>query len=441
MQYAYRKYRVPVCLTADQKSEIRRLTDGQRYAYNWAASKLKDGRFKPGDKYKLSNCFTPLRHATDWLKTVPRAMQNIAIQDACTAAKASAARGRGDTKYRSKRRQVSLKCALAPVVVGQYGIKLPRFGTVRANIPNEVMEHEPRSYEFIPRKGSYLLYVSCRVSIPRWNAPVVHTIKGVDRGTVEPTVVVTMKPDGTVVSKDSYNTASPFRNDRVAYQRLQSKMSKMNRHSNRFRRLHICLRKRFQKTANRRTYAECVAAKHVCEDHNPSTIILEDLKLDKMTRNGGSHKSGMNREMRFVRHYSIEQRIRNRAELSGIEIRMLAPHYTSQTCARCSHIDKASRITRDMFQCTKCHYTQQADVNAATIIGRLGLPPSDDDDRERPPTEVGTPFVRRELDARLNCFTAVGGPLGHENQVSARSLVHRGMEKQRRSPSVPSGSF
>lgn len=427
----YRKYLVPVSLTTAQKSEIRRFSDGQRYAFNWALHKIKDGRTTPGEKYTLMKWFTPLRQTADWLASVPRAMQNSAIQDACLAAKSSMSRGRGLTKYRSRRRPVSLKCPLAPVVVDSYAIKLPRFGTVRARIPDCIMEHEPRSYEFIPKGRTYLLYVSCRVvaaSAP-YNHPV-HAIKGIDRGISEPTVVVTIRTDGAIIAKDSYDTATPFQKDGAAYQRMQSKMSKMNRHSNRFRRLHARLRKRFQKTSNQRTYAECMAAKHITDDHSPSTIILEDLKLDKMTRRGGSHKRGMNREMRFVRHHMMEQRIRNRAELAGIQIMAIPPHYTSQTCARCGHIESRSRVTRDMFQCVKCNYTQHADVNAALNVGRYGLPPSDDHNNVQVTTEVGTPFVRRELDARLGVFIE-GLNRGHESQVPAHSLVHRGMEKQR----------
>ena len=92
-------------------------------------------------------------------------------------------------------------------------IKLPRFGLVHAKIPNQIMEHEPRSYEFVPKGKKYLLYVSCRVPVPSWNAS--KTVKGVDRGTVEPTVVATINQAGVVTSKDCYDTAMPFKSNRA----------------------------------------------------------------------------------------------------------------------------------------------------------------------------------------------------------------------------------
>ncbi len=425
--YTYRKYRIPVHLAADQKAEIRRLTDGQRHAYNWAVSRARSG--EPVTEYGLHAELTVMRRAHDWIRSLPVAVQRAGIRDALTARRLSARYGRGGLRYRTKRRapNTSLKCPLAPRVEDSCTLRLPRFGAVRANIPNQVMEHEPRSYEFAPHGKSYLLYVTCRVKIPQWNIPVNPTVKGIDRGTVEPTVVATMPPDGTVTSSDSYDTVSPFRADRQWHQRMQSKASKMNRHSDRFRRLHARIRGRLQRAASRRAYAECVAAKHICTDHDPHTITLEDLKIGKMTRKGGRHKKGMNREMRFVRHHMIEQRIRNRAELAGIRIMTVDPRRTSQTCARCPHVDPKSRVTRDMFRCTKCHYVQQADVNAAVVIGRNGLPPSDHTGAGR---GAGTALVRRELDARLNCF--VGGPSrGCENQAPARSHVQGHAEKQR----------
>ena len=96
-----------------------------------------------------------------------------------------------------------------------------------------------------------------------------------------------------------------------------------------------------------------------------------------------------------------------------------------------------------MFRCTKCSYVQQADVNAAMVIGGYGLPPTDPGDTTRKwqAAGVGTALVRRELDARLNCFSeAVGGPArGHESQVPARSLSRSGMEKERQSAGVVFG--
>lgn len=432
MQHAYRKYRVSTCLTTEQKSEIRRLQHGQRQAYNRAVSRIKDG-WPVNNEYGLYKEHTIERRDHEWMRAVPAAVQRAGIKDAFTAAKMSVKHGHGDLKYRTRRRQYSLKCPLAPVVTAdRHIVKLPRFGLVRAKIPSQIMEHEPRSYEFVPKGKEYLLYVSCRVPVPvpAWNT--MKTVKGIDRGAVEPTVVATLDQTGVVISKDCYDTAAPFKENRAWHQIRQRRLSKMNPKSRRSKRLRNMIQKRMYRVSNRRTYAECIAAKHICQDHNPAAVIFEDLRLDRMTHRSGAHKRGLNREMRFVRHHMIGQRVRNRAELTGVQIITTDPGYTSQECARCSHVDKESRTTRDMFRCTRCNYVQQADINAAIIIGRRGLPSAPDDAHEAGPPEVGTPFVRRELDARLNCFAAVGGVRRQcENQAPAHSPSKRNAEKQR----------
>ena len=451
--HTYRKYRVVPSLTVAQKSDIRRLRDGQRQSYNWAVERLRSG-WSTGDEYGMHRQHTIHRHTHGWMRDVPTAIQRAGIRDAFTAAKAAVRRGRGTSiglKYRSKKRpgRGAFKCPLAPAVVDARTIKLPRFGTVRCAepVPSSILEGNLRSYEFVDVSGGqgewrgprYVLYVSCRVEIPErveTGAAAPLTVKGVDRGTVNPTTVSTVNPsDGRVVDKTSYDTAAPFRSDRRRYQGTQRRMSKMSKKSGRYRRLRRAARRQAWRVRNRRAYAECLAAKHICTDHNPGMVVFEDLSISGMTRRGrGRHKKGLNREMRFVRHYAVEMRVQNRAELGGIVVKHVDPAYTSQTCSRCGHASRRSRVTRDIFKCTQCDYIQNADVNAATNIGRRGLPTPPDDMHGAGPPEVGIPFVRREMDVRRNRFVeaGAGAPRGRRDNTSAGTSPSRmGMEKER----------
>jgi len=49
------------------------------------------------------------------------------------------------------------------------------------------------------------------------------------------------------------------------------------------------------------------------------------------------------------------------------------PAYTSQTCQIRGHCALANRETQAVFECVKCHHTENADLNAAKNILRLGL--------------------------------------------------------------------
>lgn len=47
------------------------------------------------------------------------------------------------------------------------------------------------------------------------------------------------------------------------------------------------------------------------------------------------------------------------------------PAYTSQCCSKCNYIDKASRLTQSLFECTKCGFIENADKNASLNILKI----------------------------------------------------------------------
>ena len=48
------------------------------------------------------------------------------------------------------------------------------------------------------------------------------------------------------------------------------------------------------------------------------------------------------------------------------------PRFTSCTCPRCGHVDKANRVTRALFHCKRCDYESNADRVAAINIAKKG---------------------------------------------------------------------
>ena len=48
------------------------------------------------------------------------------------------------------------------------------------------------------------------------------------------------------------------------------------------------------------------------------------------------------------------------------------PRYTSQTCFECKYIAKENRQTQAKFECVKCRYITNADINAARNILAAG---------------------------------------------------------------------
>jgi transposase len=60
--------------------------------------------------------------------------------------------------------------------------------------------------------------------------------------------------------------------------------------------------------------------------------------------------------------------IRRMEEKAPSRVEKIKPHYTSQRCSACGHVDPESRESQARFMCTACCFACHADVNAARNI-------------------------------------------------------------------------
>jgi IS605 OrfB family transposase len=97
---------------------------------------------------------------------------------------------------------------------------------------------------------------------------------------------------------------------------------------------------------------------------NAGTIHLEDLSFDNYEKKGPVADWGP---------YDLIQKIKYKAEETGIEVVLVPPEYTSQRCHVCGNIDKASRKDQATFVCTSCGKKLNADYNAAKNIADANL--------------------------------------------------------------------
>jgi putative transposase len=87
-------------------------------------------------------------------------------------------------------------------------------------------------------------------------------------------------------------------------------------------------------------------------------------------------KAGLNRALLDAGFGILETLIREKAAHAARAVIGVDPTFTSQTCAECAHVAKASR-EGPHFVCVRCGYQADADVNAARVILlRAELPPT-----------------------------------------------------------------
>ena len=70
--------------------------------------------------------------------------------------------------------------------------------------------------------------------------------------------------------------------------------------------------------------------------------------------------------------YQLKQFIEERASTFNIPVREIDPAYTSQTCYKCGHVEKANRY-QDKFKCKKCGHKDHADLKAAKNIAQCTI--------------------------------------------------------------------
>jgi transposase len=110
-------------------------------------------------------------------------------------------------------------------------------------------------------------------------------------------------------------------------------------------------------------------------------IRIEDLQIESMTRSAKGtieapgrnvrQKTGLNRVILASGWGLFARRLEDKAP--G-RVEKVPPHYTSQRCSACGHVDPKSRKSQADFRCTACGYACNADVNAAKVIAAGGRP-------------------------------------------------------------------
>jgi putative transposase len=99
-------------------------------------------------------------------------------------------------------------------------------------------------------------------------------------------------------------------------------------------------------------------------------LALEDLK------NIRSRVNGSKRQRRVLHSWAFRQLrefIAYKAALAGVPMVYVNPAYTSQTCSRCGHCERANRRSQARFLCVACGFSTHADLNAAENIRRAAL--------------------------------------------------------------------
>jgi transposase len=155
--------------------------------------------------------------------------------------------------------------------------------------------------------------------------------------------------------------------------RLERRLARAQRGSNRRAQVkHAIARLRARETDRRKDWAEKASTRLAREF---DLIRVEDLQIRNMTRTARGTaaspgrnvraKAGLNRGILRSGWVVLVRRLDEKAP--G-RVERIKPHFTSQRCSACGHVDADSRESQARFVCTACGFACNADVNAARNI-------------------------------------------------------------------------
>ena len=115
---------------------------------------------------------------------------------------------------------------------------------------------------------------------------------------------------------------------------------------------------------------------------NQGIVVVEALNVKNMTKSAKgttktpgknvAQKRGLNRAITQQGWGMFFELLGYKLGERGGQLIKVPPQYTSQSCNKCGHISKYNRKSQSKFVCTACGHTENADINAAKNILKLG---------------------------------------------------------------------
>ena len=239
---------------------------------------------------------------------------------------------------------------------------IPKAGWVRFRW-SRPLPQDVKSYRVtMDRAGRWhIAFASIPASIP---APGTGEVVGIDRGVAVSAAMSTgelLHAPGLAVS------------EKGRLRRLRRKLARARRGSNRYKRVRLAAaRLRTREVDRRKDWAEKTSTNIA---RRFDLIRVEDLQIRNMTRsvkgtleNPGRNvrqEAGLNREILRSGWGLLVRRLEEKAP--G-RVEQVKPHYTSQKCSACGHMDPKSRESQARFVCMSCGFACNADENAARNI-------------------------------------------------------------------------
>ena len=242
-------------------------------------------------------------------------------------------------------------------------------GRVKLDYASAGMEQyfDKDSYRFGAAKitykhGKFFLHISVISNVEVLEMKDVSNIVGVDRGIRFIATAYSSK------GKTDFYSGADVKQKRAHYKKLRKELQQVGTPSSR-RRLKVIGQRenRWMRDVN-----HCVSKALVEENPEGTMFVIEDLKGVRSATERVRVKD------RYVSvswaYYDLEQKLIYKALKKRQLVVKVPPAYTSQTCPKCGHVEKANRDKKNhIFSCRNCGYSSNDDRIGAMNLHRMGI--------------------------------------------------------------------
>ena len=361
--------------TAAQEAVLRDHCGHARYVWNLAVEQHQHWHpGRAGALGYLEQCrqLTAARAEYPWLAAGSHTVQQQALRDFDRALKAffdpanparrpawrKAGRDEGFRIVGRRGRQWDVRRVSRHV--GQ--VWVPKTGWVRFRWSRPVPEGVKSYRVTMDRAGRWhVAFAAIPDPVP---APGNSEVVGIDRGVVVSAALST----GEMLHVPGLTTW-----ERRRMRRLERKLARAKRGSNRRGRVRLAIAGLRAREADRRKDWAEKASTDIARRFD--VIRVEDLKIGNMTRSASGTRESPGRNARAkaglnggILRSGWGLLVRRLEDKAPGRVEKVKPHFTSQRCSACGHVDAKSRESQARFGCTACGFACHADVNAARNI-------------------------------------------------------------------------
>jgi len=216
--------------------------------------------------------------------------------------------------------------------------------------------------KLIYKRGKFFLHIPMSKEVEETTWESIHQVVGIDLG------INFVATSYDSQAKCIFYPGRPIKDKRSQYKQLRKNLQQVGTPSSRSKLKRIGDREnRWMTDVNHRI------SKALVHRYDPNTLfVLEDL-------------TGVRKATECVRvqdryetvswsFYQLRKMIEYKVHLRGAKVIAVDPRYTSQTCPKCKHKEKANRAKKKhRFRCIQCGYRSNDDRVAAMNLQRIGI--------------------------------------------------------------------